>query len=159
MNTIYDGSFVLGNTSATKFVAGPGIKIDSPSAGTVRIGNDETVLWSGNGAVSASLSEPMTNFNRLKIRLGCLNGSDGTQYVEVPAVPSAIKNLTYNAGGGANFYFVGLYCYANENSITITKEASLLKAFGSTAYGGQGEVTGYKPALHEVIGINRKTNA
>ena len=156
MSEIYNGTFTLGNTSATQIVAGPGVKVDDSVPGTIRIGTDETVLWSGNGAVSATLSEPMTNFNRLKIRLGCLNGSDGTQYVEVPAVPSAIKNLTYNAGGGSNFYFVGLYCSADENSITITKEAALLKAFGSTAYGGQAEVTGYKPALHEVIGINRK---
>ena len=40
MNTIYDNTFVLGQTSATNFVAGPGIKIDEPSAGTVRIGID-----------------------------------------------------------------------------------------------------------------------
>lgn len=37
MNTIYDGSFVLGQTSATNFQAGQGIKIDEPSEGTVRI--------------------------------------------------------------------------------------------------------------------------
>ena len=70
MNTIYDGSFVLGQTSATNFVAGPGIKIDSPSEGTVRIGNDETVLWSGtysNTTTSISLSEPTTNFNTIKV--------------------------------------------------------------------------------------------
>jgi hypothetical protein len=155
INSIAQGTYTLGQTSATTYQAGPGISITQPSEGTVRISNDETVLWSGNGAVSAALSEPMTNFNRLKIKLGNLGGTDGTQYVEVPAVPSAIKNLTYNAGGGSNFYFVGLYCSADENSITINKEAALLKAFGSTAYGGQGEVTGYKPALHEVIGINR----
>ncbi len=40
IQSIANGSFVLGQTSATNFVAGPGITIDSPSAGTVRIGND-----------------------------------------------------------------------------------------------------------------------
>lgn len=40
MNTIYDGSYTLGSTSALTFEAGPGIKIDEPSAGTVRIGMD-----------------------------------------------------------------------------------------------------------------------
>ena len=68
MNTIYDNTFVLGQTSATNFVAGQGIKIDSPSEGVVRIGNDETVLWSGNAGTSAvTLSESFENFESIKI--------------------------------------------------------------------------------------------
>lgn len=71
MNTIYNGSFVLGQTSATNFVAGPGIKIDEPSAGTVRIGNDETVLYEDTnytyGRTSVSLSESYKNFERIRI--------------------------------------------------------------------------------------------
>ena len=76
MNTIYDGTFTLGQTSATNFQAGPGIKIDSPSAGTVRIGNDETVLWSGswkpgNGSVvtnsAIEISEPVSNFEYIRV--------------------------------------------------------------------------------------------
>lgn len=68
MNTIYDNTFVLGQTSATNFIAGPGIKIDEPSAGTVRIGTDETVLYSGNTNISTgTLSEPATNFNYLRV--------------------------------------------------------------------------------------------
>lgn len=71
MNTIYDGSFVIGQTSATNFQAGPGIKIDEPSAGTVRIGNDETVLYEATPAefnsTSYSLSESPMNFEYTKI--------------------------------------------------------------------------------------------
>lgn len=71
MNTIYDGSYTLGSTSALTFEAGPGIKIDEPSAGTVRIGNDETVLWSGDAVITATSSintnEPYRNFERLAI--------------------------------------------------------------------------------------------
>ena len=72
MNTIYDNTFVLGQTSATNFVAGPGIVIDEPSAGTVRIGNDETVLFSGdvspNGQTSvAQLSEPISAFDEYEV--------------------------------------------------------------------------------------------
>ena len=75
MNTIYDGSFVLGQTSATNFIAGPGISIDSPSAGTVRIGNDETVLYDSSALISNDLalgttfniSEPVSNFERFKV--------------------------------------------------------------------------------------------
>ena len=76
IQSIANGSFVLGQTSATNFVAGPGIKIDEPSAGTVRIGNDETVLWSGswkpgNGSVvtnsAIEISEPVSNFEYIRV--------------------------------------------------------------------------------------------
>ena len=80
MNTIYDGTFVLGQTSAVNIQAGPGISITEPTAGTVRIANDETVLW--NSAVSGSafnitLSEPPVNFERLEF-IGYTN--DGIKY-------------------------------------------------------------------------------
>lgn len=77
INSIANGSFVLGQTSATNFVAGPGIKIDEPSAGTVRIGNDETVLWSGESTVlnqTFNLSEPFTNFKKIRFK-HCFEGS------------------------------------------------------------------------------------
>lgn len=71
MNTIYDGTYVIGQTSATNFIAGPGITIDSPSAGTVRIGNDETTLWKlpviGGTSTSATLSEDFTNFEQIEV--------------------------------------------------------------------------------------------
>lgn len=66
MNTIYDGSFILGQTSATNFIAGPGIKIDEPSAGTVRIGNDETVLWEGSANKAITTEDP-NNFAQLRV--------------------------------------------------------------------------------------------
>ena len=73
INSIANGSFVLGQTSATNFVAGPGIKIDEPSAGTVRIGNDETVLWSGSknwwdSTAALNLSEAVNNFEIIRIK-------------------------------------------------------------------------------------------
>jgi hypothetical protein len=67
MNTIYDGTFVLGSTSATTYQAGNGISITQPSEGVVRISNDETVLWSGAGTSALTLSEPITNFEAIKI--------------------------------------------------------------------------------------------
>lgn len=78
MNTIYDGTFVLGNTNELTFSAGQGIKIDSPSEGTVRIANDETVLFTTNDRnnTSAALSEPASNFERVKINFGVGNDSN-----------------------------------------------------------------------------------
>ena len=62
-NTIWEGTFVLGNTSATTLSAQPGIKIDTSVPGVIGIGTDETVLWSGNFASAANLSEPMSAFD------------------------------------------------------------------------------------------------
>lgn len=72
IQSIANGSFVLGNTNELTFSAGPGIKIDEPSAGTVRIGNDETVLWSGDktGTGTITLSEGVNNFERLAVYIG-----------------------------------------------------------------------------------------
>jgi len=67
IQSIANGSFVLGSTSATTYQAGPGITITQPSEGTVRISNDETVLWSGAGTSAVTLSEPITNFEAIKI--------------------------------------------------------------------------------------------
>ena len=70
IQSIANGSFVLGSTSATTYQAGPGISITQPSEGTVRISNDETVLWSGSTHTSGevlTLSEPYSAFNTLKI--------------------------------------------------------------------------------------------
>ena len=65
INSIANGTYVIGQTSATNFKAGPGIKIDEPSEGVVRIANDETVLWSGGNlsiGSTATLSETVKNF-------------------------------------------------------------------------------------------------
>ena len=67
IQSISQGTFTIGQTSATNFVAGPGIKIDEPSAGTVRIGNDETVLWSGSRTSAIQTSESMKNFDKCQV--------------------------------------------------------------------------------------------
>ena len=76
IQSISQGTYTIGQSSATNFVAGPGISITQPSGGTVRIGNDETVLWSGswvpgNGAgvtnSAIEVSESVLNFEYIRI--------------------------------------------------------------------------------------------
>ena len=71
IQSLSQGTYTIGQTSATNFIAGPGVRIDEPSAGTVRIGNDETVLWSGTLTVgnTAQMSEPVSAFERYKFYL------------------------------------------------------------------------------------------
>ena len=72
MSSIWDNTYTLGNSSGTVISAGPGIKIDDSQPGVIKVSNDETVLWSAPttaGAVSGiTLSEPSTNFEKLKIK-------------------------------------------------------------------------------------------
>ena len=75
IQSISQGTYAIGQTSATNFVAGPGIKIDEPSAGTVRIGNDETVLWEGarywwSDTSPLTASENLSNFETIKVIAG-----------------------------------------------------------------------------------------
>lgn len=162
IQSISQGTFTIGSTSATNFQAGPGISITQSSEGTVRIGNDETVLFDsyGTGQSAANLSESMTNFESLKILLGNENAVDGTEWHTYEAKPDKIKNIWYCAGAGANFYFICMYCSANTNTnITVSKEAAILKPFENTKEAGQSEQTGYKKCIHKIVGINRIANS
>ena len=75
IQSISQGTYTIGQTSATNFIAGHGISIDSPSACTIRIGNDETVLYDSSALISNdqalgttfNISEPVSNFERFKV--------------------------------------------------------------------------------------------
>ena len=121
IQSISQGTYTIGQTSATNFVAGPGIKIDEPSAGTVRIGNDETVLWSGfktdipnTGLTTYTLSELATNFETVRIEY-VLQGN------------STSSGDLGNKGSGTVFYEIGnsfsryityIHCVMNGNNST-----------------------------------------
>ena len=81
MANIYDGSFVLGNTSATQISAGPGIKLDTSVPGTIKISNDETILfeYTGTGkntATAFDISEQLTNFETIRVKCVGYPGND-----------------------------------------------------------------------------------
>ena len=75
IRSISEGTFVIGDTNGLTFEAGPGISVSQPSEGTVRIGNDETVLYdTGNTEPSQitsdtniSLSESALNFSIIRV--------------------------------------------------------------------------------------------
>ena len=107
MSEIYNGTFLLGNTSATTLSAGEGIKIDSTSVpGTIKISNDETVLWSGaeqvtNRETLITLNENLFNFEKIQIWDDWLNNS-----------PTKITEFsTSGQAGGTTFQRFGtLHC-------------------------------------------------
>ena len=145
IQSISQGTYTIGQTSATNFVAGPGIKIDEPSAGTVRIGNDETVLWSGTLASgsTASLSESITAFNKIAFVGYSHNGSNYVANGEsnVNGTSIALVGLTYWPG---EVDFVE--CRISNTTLTCDGTIVLSPTQGN-------KFNGY---ITKVIGINRK---
>ena len=69
IQSISQGTFTIGNTNELTFSAGPGISIDQPSEGVVRIGNDETVLYTSSDGTNSDVdfSETRNNFEYIRI--------------------------------------------------------------------------------------------
>lgn len=158
MNTIYDNTFVLGETSATNFIAGNGIKIDSPSAGTVRIGTDETVLWSGNLSakdIEISLTDSLKNYDSYKV----YGYNTENKY-------GIVNEYTYNSAG-PNWFSITDTRIQNNQYLTIygdyvsaNSDWDKLKiTYMSNKYcisGGLTHSTSFGVAITKIVGINRK---
>lgn len=168
IQSISQGTYTIGQTSATNFIAGPGIKIDEPSAGTVRIGNDETVLYSATpkiyGGTSSGetiqLSESISSFERLRF------------YLNVAKKSSSAGNMTYYdvceidnfSGSAANFQ----YGPFPENNVTanwfilkagITDNICNVSATYNASTSVQNPHWGNKwfpGSLYKIVGVNRK---
>ena len=174
MNTIYDNTFVLGQTSAMNFVAGPGIKIDEPSAGTVRIGNDETVLWenqSGYTEPPITLSESLSSFKTIKF-VGRNEGSTSnyipykvwefdTDSLKISNYITLEQIMPNNPGNNWN---AGIYCRVSNLDASVDKTLTIAKtdSYAITSAGTWSRQTSDSwgnVRLHKVIGIGRKENA
>ena len=157
MNTIYDNTFVLGQTSATNFVAGPGIVIDEPSAGTVRIGNDETVLYETTASIvsntSVNLSEPTTAFEKVRINFVASNDTKRGMWFEYNGDCSQFNTNVMRTDPAGVVQAWGDYIPSNNYS-TLSFDYGryfvVQKTSTSTAIG---DITFY---ITKVVGINRK---
>lgn len=160
MNTIYDGTYVIGQTSSTNFQAGPGISITQPSEGIVRIANDETVLFSGNNFTpggsnnpmnaTATLSESIFNFDR--IRLDFSGGSFFNNSVTVLPYTGSMFYLMVKKEQANNGVYIGTM-YRFSDATTLSGFCS----YGDTQNVGSmtGGYWGYG-GVCRVVGINRK---
>ena len=160
IQSISQGTFTIGQTSATNFIAGPGISIDSPSAGTVRIGNDETVLWSGTMASAANLSEPMTAFDYVKVYYADDFTDTGRYHTVAQLDPNNGAHMWQPIGGlgEANCWVGVTYISANDDYTTICVPKVKLFNYGSwtsTATSMTKVTTGANVSvLYKVVGVN-----
>jgi hypothetical protein len=148
INSIANGSFVLGNTSATTYQAGNGISITQPSEGVVRISNDETVLFettANNSVVTAS--ESVYNFDIARFYMK----DDNQDYaiIDLPACISANRAGNYMPfGSGDSTRLV----YVQNDGDGVTWSANGKQKINSTAYSEIG--IGYV-YIKKIVGINR----
>lgn len=160
LRSISEGSFVLGDTNGLTFEAGSGIKISEPSEGTVRIANDETVLFSGtaSGQNTIQLSESLLNFERVKIWMR--SNADASNPVSIVEYPTSQITDTLVIFLTDRFSTVWLwitwrYDYSITNSGTTLTETS-------NAYGGLKTNNTWSSGsnvndqvVYKVVGINR----
>lgn len=158
IQSISQGTYTIGQTSATNFVAGPGIKIDEPSAGTVRIGNDETVLWSGNvwnKNIEMVLSDSLKNYDSYKVygyntenKYGIVN-----EYTYNSTGPNWFSLTDTRIQDNAYLTIYGSFVSANPDwdKLTIT--------YMSNKYcisGGLTHSTTFGVGITKIVGIGRK---
>ena len=159
INSIANGTFTIGQTSATNFQAGPGISITQPSEGTVRISNDETVLFENAAGTSAniSLSEPLSGFTTCKIYAFPNELTVTASFVEEwPADTSrfGMAHWVYH-GGNANYPYV-IYCTRydlNGNAFSFDRANH---TWFDTNFTKAGASNSSPLMITKIVGINRK---
>ena len=164
MSEIYNGTFVLGNTSATQIVAGEGIKIDTTEPGVIKVSNDETVLYSGNIQYNgtAALNEPAINFDRIRIYWAGENGDKSISVNEAQVLSGidmlAIGGLYKRYTSNNKWNFDGFSLSGNTDWSQIKMDATYrYNVTGNSIidYGLNGSSFAY---IKEIVGINRKQN-
>jgi len=156
INSIAQGTYTLGQTSATTYQAGPGISITQPSEGTVRISNDETVLWSGDKLLSSGTTfnffEPLSAFERVQLYVARGTGARLAKCNEF--FTSGLNNLSFHV---ENSFLDGSKLWLDMADININGTSAKVstntrKAITTTI---EDTGTGAPLTLNYAVGINR----
>jgi len=169
IQSIANGTYSIGETNKLTFSAGPGIKIDEPSAGTVRIGTDETVLWTNpnpemiisNTKLTGTLNESISNFEKIRFDVKA-------SYDYGESIYAARTNFDFIVDASKKNE-IGIY-YPNPRGTTIYIDCCLLYVSGNVFSATSGNRLQLKypentmntvntargPYIYEILGINRK---
>ena len=155
------GTYTIGSTNELTFSAGPGIKIDSPSAGTVRIGNDETVLWENatGSRLPITVSELLSNFEFIRIEWNPYQeGSSWPMFIDVTTTKVKDGKIHISGWGLSNDQMAqvetNIIIDCSTVNLTVLKIGTITSLGNGTA---TSNLVGY--TIFKIIGINRKTNA
>ena len=132
IRSISEGTFVIGDTNGLTFEAGPGISVSQPSEGTVRIANDETVLWQNESSPlqttggTATLSEAASNFKYLRFEY---RGEQSSGYgLKTQTIANDGRLNSISLGSLAQFYdnyafsFTGAHISIVDTTLTLVRQ-------------------------------------
>ena len=158
MSEIYNGTFVLGNTSATQIVAGEGIKIDTTEPGVIKVSNDETVLWQlptiGGTSTSATLSEAFTNFDQIEVWWAQQSSRTTVQrYYTKNLEQLFCVHGKYQASNGLIYLFIAAWSISGTSASKLYCKYKSQDQWNTNTWADANELCPCK-----IIGINRKQN-
>lgn len=157
IQSIATGTYMIGETSNLNFEAGPGISITQPSEGTVRIANDETVLWEGDSEGGFTLSDDPLNFKYIRI--------DECPYYEENAskpiyshtiVPTTQYTTLIDGWCGSlsdltnGYTMFNIIQFTGTNNKTLSRQGGYHKHDNSNSLASNSKIRFYK-----VVGVNR----
>jgi hypothetical protein len=162
INSIAQGTYVIGQTSATTYQAGPGISITQPSEGTVRISNDETVLWSGSGTHfpdKVTTNEPLSSFERFRCEGYCPYGGPTPFTIETTYSANTYFTLATSQMGDSlvRLFYTSAQMQPDGIQLCSAMQAGIwtnTTGDGATIGKWYGDVRSHW--LTKIVGINRK---
>lgn len=158
IRSISEGTFVIGDTNGLTFEAGPGISVSQPSEGTVRIANDETVLWESQNGFSSNitsidLSESYSNFDIIAV-YWCHNGVDNEiQYYKTKSSTNErwVHFGGREAGNGNVYFFTAIW--KQTSATNFTKDVCFYRLIGPSQCSNGSATNELVPI--KIVGINR----
>lgn len=164
INSIANGTYTIGQTSALNFEAGIGIKVEKPSEGTIIIGNDETVLFeSTTPTAEANLSESWKNFDHLKICVQNTSNDNGWTYVEIKPLEREGYTPYYNIVAGFSYglgtngmIWQNIIGSASDTKLTNCSSFGFQNSWTSTSVTVRKNNSNDINCIRKVVGINRK---
>ena len=157
IQSIATGTYMIGETTNINFEAGPGISITQPSEGTVRIANDETVLWESSVGVTnnITLSEDIGNFEFIRVEW-CPYTEASNWAAPYDVILTKVKDGLLHLSGwsiandGLAQVMTNLLLTCSNTTVTVYKSGTIVSLANGTS---TSSLTGYK--LYKIVGINR----
>ena len=161
INSIAQGTYTLGQTSATTYQAGPGISITQPSEGTVRISNDETVLFTTADiykTTAFTLTEPLTSFEKVRFEITGYTNVYAESTHETPSanneeITTCFTYYCKSTDGNPLQMMMGTYSSNDGLNYGLARSKFLYMSNDGTTWNGN---TTDGPHIQKIIGINRK---
>lgn len=158
IQSISMGTYTIGDTNELTFIAGPGITIDSPSAGTVRIGTDETVLFSANAGTSAgNLNDSPWNYEKIRFYQTNLQGGACITDIAVTSTYASTGRTFVVASprGNNEINWDAIRVVMTSGTFTVDKAKSLKFGNWTGTIEYQNGNTAALNSVYKIIGINR----